>query len=210
MEKKLRVNKSTRMYVLKEEAKTMIEQLFEYNISTAAACARLQKDINKVVGGSEDKQVLSLITVKRIFGVVEPKDRFMREDTLKFLAEYINKKKGEEIVTWRNLCKDLNEYGSEIIDTKTENVDSHDLAVNQELKYRYFPDREIHLKYLGGAKFEVIESIGSKRLQPGDVLTIWQFVLGQTLEVSSVVRDGENLGGYNTGIMGKLTSIELL
>jgi len=66
------------------------------------------------------------------------------------------------------------------------------------------------LKYLGDSKFEVIESIGSKRLQPGDVLTIWQFVLGQTLEVSSVVRDGENLGGYNTGIMGKLTSIELL
>ena len=76
------------------------------------------------------------------------------------------------------------------------------------MAFAYLPDRRVELEYIGENNFRVIVSENGS-LREGDIVNVTCFILNHPLRVSSVIREGENLGAYTAGKISGLTSLTL-
>lgn len=139
---------------------------------------------------TETRCMVSTNTLKRLLGIVDD-ERAPHTYTLDAIAQFI----GSE--NWDTLQKHLNEGNSDFVPTHDE-IRSCDLQPQTGIKLTYHPDRYVTISYLGNDCYRVTESQHSK-LHAGDVIKVSHLVKGFPLLVSSVIRNGENLGSFTAG-----------
>lgn len=173
--------------------KKIIEERFGKEIRYPADCVSLQIEIEKATS-----QTISLNTIKRLMGFIQGTSE-PRLSTLDHIAQYVHFR------NWDDLTRCIQKEGNSEF-ASIEEVDITKLTSGQGIVFTYSPDREVHLTYIEGNTFEVMESHNSKLL-PGDLLQINHFVLYYPLIVVNVCRENKNLGRFTAGKVSGLTSI---
>lgn len=158
----------------------------------------LSLDINRVTG-----QHLSVNTLKRMFGFnatqVTP-----RLSTLDIIAAYLGFTSYDALIHMLGPQSDISLF------SPVECIDVDGLRKGTQVRLAYDPNRLFLLTYIGGCQFIVNEAIGSHNVRKGDVLTITQLAVGHRLVASHVVRDGADLGAYESAKLQGLHSIEII
>ena len=165
---------------------------------------RLSSDIERLVLDIEVKtgEHIGVNTMKRLLGYIKD-ERQTRESTLDIIARYMG------YDNWKMASKiELSRFSSSFGYTIKELRMSR-LSVGSRVRFTYNPEREVIMRYIGNQRFVVEKSVNSKLLK-GDVLEIWHMIRRYPLFVTSVVRDGEDLGPFTAGKVGGLTALRML
>lgn len=174
-----------------DRIKKMLEVRSNHKISISSDCVFLALDIQ-----SKTKEHLSSNTLKRLLGFLED-ERTPNPATLEIIARYLGFKE------WKDVEKFGKSYSCKMPGTRRGDfICNYSLSPNDEIKLTYNPDRIVIIKYLGKDEFEVLESKNSS-LQNGDILTIpTGFRNHWSLIVINIRRNGQDLGGYEAGLVG--------
>lgn len=168
---------------------TRIEEMAGMKISTPKDFDRLRSVIYNRTG-----ELISSTTLKRIWGYLD-EPVVTRKSTWSILANFLGYK------DWDNYCK--------LIETPRESDPStpilgrqlnvvRDLKEGNRLKITWQPDRTCIAKYLGDARFEIVES-EKTRLKPGDTFLCHFIISGHTLYLSDLRSDDREPVGYVCG-----------
>lgn len=144
-------------------------------------------------------------TLKRMLGFTSDSGRSPHRSTLDIIARFLGYK------DYSALAIDLELPEVVISDFEDRNsIETDTLNIGDTLELAYLPNRVFYLKYVGDSRF-IIESVeNSRNLLAGDIVKITHIEKGFPLYMPEVVRDGKNLGAYEAGKNGGLTSIELI
>lgn len=146
---------------------------------------------------------LGVNTLKRFFGynskVVEP-----RSSTLDVIAQYL------DYPDYETLAKTISEDSDFSSFTDIECIEVQDLKADSVVRISYDPKRVMTLKYIGDFKFVVNETVGSRNIHKGDVLTITQLAVGHRLVAAHIYRDGQDLGAYESARHNGLRAVEII
>lgn len=144
-------------------------------------------------------------TLKRMLGFTSDSGRSPHRSTLNIIALFLGYKDYEE------MSLDLELSDVVISDFEDRNsIETDTLNIGDTLEVTYLPNRVFNLKYVGDSRF-IIESVeNSKNLLAGDIVKITHMEKGFPLYMPEVVRDGKNLGAYEAGKNGGLTSIQVI
>ena len=146
---------------------------------------------------------LSVNTLKRLFGFrierVEP-----RASTMDIIARYLG------YPDYNSMIKDLGEDADISMFSPIDCIEMTDLERGSRIRITYDPNRVFLMTYTGDCRFAVDEVTGSKNIMKGDVLTITQLAVGHRLVVAHVVRDGKDLGAYESAKLTGLKSIDVI
>jgi len=127
-------------------------------------------------------------TLKRIWGYVALRPK-PRTSTLNILSQYAGR-------------KNFNELCEEVLDSSTffssRTVTYKEFADGAIVNVGWHPDRRVCFEHVSGATFRVIDG-GTSKLRKGDTMQITEFVVGQPLYISRIVRDGTRLQSYMAG-----------
>lgn len=175
------------------KSKSIIEARLGQTIDSPHACSVLQIEIEKTTG-----DVLSLNTLKRVFGIIEA-GRRPHVTTLNVLARYAGYK------SWAHLLQNIGEGNDSDFDERTE-IYSDEIPDGATVVYTYGIDRRITLHHVSGDEYVVEQRSGGK-LKTDDCLRIRYFMLGAPLYVEDVVRGGVSMGHYVAGKQTGLRSI---
>lgn len=174
----------------------MIEERHGRKLVYSNDCEALSEHIFAVTG-----ERLSIATLKRMFGFVglnvEP-----RKSTMDIIAQYVGYQSYELLISDTGRDTDISEF------SYVDEVVSDDLTEGSQIQITYEPGRLLVMTYLGDNYFIINESYKSKLLK-GDKVRITHFTKGFELLVSNVIRDGNNIGPYQSAKAGGLTSIEV-
>ena len=143
---------------------------------------RLQQDIKAKLPQS----ALNAKTLKRFFGYDQMDvDSSVRLYTLDVLSQYVG------YVNWNGYLEHLHlKEGAGSGDFKGKEINADSLQVGDLLQIAWQPDRKSTLKYLGGQRFEIIETENSK-WQVGDQFQCQHFINGKPLYVDNLIdKDG--------------------
>ena len=183
-------------YILPQVIKIKLGETLGTPIIYPGDCERLTLDIRLRLN-----ETIGVTTVKRLMGfasdVAEP-----RKSTLDLLARYAG------YDCYDSMTRDLCPEGDSDFEEKAD-ISSADLTPDDRVSFEYLPDRKVTLRYIGNSEFEVLESENGS-LREGDVVTIAGFYLNHPLRISSVVREGRNLGAYTAGKVSGLTALSLV
>ena len=146
---------------------------------------------------------LSVNTLKRLFGFNIPRTA-PRGSTMDIVAAYLG------YADYDSLVKDLGEDADISLFTPVDCLEVADLEKGAQVRVAYEPNRVLILSYLGDFRFLVSEVEGSRNLRRDDVLTITQLAVSHRLVVTQVVRDGANLGAYESAKFRGLKSVEVV
>ena len=146
---------------------------------------------------------LSVNTLKRLFGFNIPRT-VPRGSTMDIVAVYLG------YADYDSLVKDLGEESDISLFTPVDCLEVAELEKGTQVRVAYEPNRVLILSYLGDFRFLVSEVEGSRNLRKDDVLTITQLAVGHRLVVTQVVRDGINLGAYESAKFRGLKSVEVV
>ncbi len=146
---------------------------------------------------------LGINTLKRLFGFKTDKV-VPRLSTMDIIAQYL----GSE--DYESLIKELGEDADISLFTPVDCLEVKDLEKGTQLRVSYAPNRVYFLTYIGDFNFIVNEVDGSRNIQKGDLLTITQLAVGHRFVVAHVVRDGEDLGTYESAKFRGLKSVEII
>lgn len=146
----------------------------------------------------ETSQIVSTSTLKRLYGYMSLKPK-PRITTLDILSNYIGR------AGFRNLCVELQDSSAFL---SVETVKSESLEPGQELIVSWLPDREVHLRCVGGQDFEVLDS-GTSKLRVGDKFAVKEFMKGHPLYISGIIRDGKALPEYVAGKKAGIQEIKI-
>lgn len=144
-------------------------------------------------------------TLKRMLGFTSEHGRSPHRSTLDRIAIFVGYK------DYSALAVDL-ELPEIIISgfDEREAIETDKLNIGDIVEITYRPNRFFALKYVGDSRF-IIESVeNSRNLLVGDIIKITHIEKGFPLYMPEVLRDGKNLGAYEVGKNGGLTSIEIL
>ena len=148
------------------------------------------------------KRLLSISTLKRIFGYIEGYEG-VRGDSLDILSQFLG------YPDWRTFeadrCVDEKDRSSHFIITDAllaENIEPGDTV-----EIRWNPNRRLLLSSLGNGDFEVVEAENSK-ITVGDTFRCERFVIGEALYVSNLVHLGNAPAFFVAGKQGGLTQVE--
>ena len=148
------------------------------------------------------KRLLSISTLKRIFGYIEGYEG-IRGDSLDILSQFLG------YPDWRTFeadrCVDDKDRSSHFIITDAllaENIEPGDTV-----EIRWNPNRRLLLSCLGNGEFEVVEAENSK-ITVGDTFRCERFVIGEALYVSNLVHLGNAPAFFVAGKQGGLTQVE--
>lgn len=138
---------------------------------------RLQQDIKAKLPQS----AINAKTLKRFFGYDQMDvDSSVRLYTLDVLSQYVG------YANWNDYLEHLlMTEGAGSGDFKGEEINADDLQVDDLLQIAWQPDRKSTLKYLGGQRFEIIETENSK-WQVGDTFLCKHFIQGKPLYVDNL------------------------
>lgn len=146
---------------------------------------------------------LGVNTLKRLFGFKTDKV-VPRLSTMDIIAQYLGSKDYEALI------KELGEDADISLFTPVDCLEVQDLAKGSQIQVSYDPNRAFFLTYIGDFQFIVNEVEGSRNILKGDLLTITQLAVGHRFIVSHVVRDGVDLGAYESAKFKGLKSVELI
>ena len=146
---------------------------------------------------------LGVNTLKRLFGFKTDKV-VPRLSTMDIIAQYLG------CSDYETLVKDLGEDADISMFTPIDCVEVKDLDKGTQIRISYDPNRVFFLTYLGDMKFIVNEVEGSKNIKKGDILIITQLAVDHRLVVTNVLRDGEDLGMYESAKYRGLKSVEIV
>jgi hypothetical protein len=171
---------------------------------------KIEERYGKAVRYPKDCEALALIissacnervsasTLKRLYGFVLGVEQ-PRQFTLDLIAQYLS------FPDWDALINNINNVNySEFISLSEIAIDQ--IIENEIIEFGYKPDRNLAVKFLGKQQFEVMKSEKSK-LNVGDIITIYHFVLGYPLLINEVKRNNKDLGQYIAGKLSGLTYI---
>ena len=143
---------------------------------------RLQQDIKAKLPQS----AINAKTLKRFFGYDQMDvDSSIRLYTLDVLSQYVG------YSNWNGYLEHLYlTEGAGSGDFKGEEINADSLQVDDILQIAWKPDRKSTFKYLGGQRFEIIETENSK-WQVGDQFQCHHFINGKPLYVDNLTdKDG--------------------
>ena len=176
---------------------------------------RLKEKVGLEMGKSSDfetlsqsitdstKENLSVNTLKRIFGFKTEKV-VPRLSTMDIIAQYLGYSDHETMI------KDLGEDADISLFTPIDCLEVQELEKGTQIRVAYDPNRVFFLTYLGDFRFIVNEVEGSKNIRKGDLLTITQLAVGHRFVVAHVIRNGEDLGAYESAKFKGLKSVEII
>lgn len=157
-----------------------------HSLEISADCVTLVLDIEKHTG-----EHLGVNTVKRLLGFIHD-DRQPRVSTLNIIARYLG------YDNWEALKLVDDENGNSGFGPCAAEIHSSHLKLGNRVEVTYKPGRRLVLEFKGGNSFRVIESVNSKLLV-GDEIILDHMVQSYPLLVSSVVREGQDLGSFTAG-----------
>ena len=166
------------------------------DIRIPADCEVLALDIE-----SKTKVHIGATTLKRLTGFASD-EREPHTTTLDAIARYLgynNWKELDEIAAKSNSALGCHE----------NEIRSTNLKEGYRVEIAYLPDRKIIFTYLGENRYIVSDSINSK-LQKGDRMQIFNFVLNHPFFAQDVQRGNTNLGEYTGAIISGITSIKVI
>lgn len=172
-----------------------IEKRYGKPIRYPYDCMELSLAIEAKVG-----QPISINTVKRLLGFIT-EAREPRLYTLDLIAQYLDFENWDVYLQSQGhiSVSEFKLFGG---------IYSRNLKLNDQIEFHYFPDRELLIQYSGEkALFQVIKAENSK-LQVGDVVFIYEFLLNHPIFVDKVIRNGDDLGSYIAGKAGGLTFLK--
>lgn len=147
--------------------------------------------------------IISTSTLKRLWGYVND-SHTPRIHTLDLLSRYVGYEHFYAFCLW---LKSSTAYNSSFFTTKQ--VLAKELNPGSEVEIGWSPNRYLRLRYSGGALFEVVEAKHSK-LQEGDCFEVASFLMGQSLSLPYVLRDGARTSPFIAGRNGGLTLLNCL
>lgn len=159
-------------------------------------CEILSLDIESKTGVR-----IGATTLKRLLGFAQD-ERTPHTSTLDALARYLG------CAHWDELTK-IEDKGNSNFDAPDGELRSVDLQQDACVEITYLPDRRLVLQHLSDCHYRVTVSENSK-LQKGDEVEIYNFVLHHPLLVVNVWRNGESLGQFTAGRVSGLSSIKQL
>lgn len=145
---------------------------------------------------------LGVNTLKRLFGFKTEKV-VPRLSTMDIIAQYLGSS------DYETLIKELGEDADISLFTPVDCIEVQELAKGSQIQISYDPNRVFSLTYMGDFQFIVNDVVGSRNIRKGDLLTITQFAVGHRFVVMRVIRDGVDLGSYESAKFKGLKSIEL-
>lgn len=146
---------------------------------------------------------LGVNTLKRLFGFKTDKV-VPRLSTMDIIAQYL----GSD--DYESLIKELGEDADISLFTPIDCLEVQELERGTQVRVSYDPNRVLFLTYIGDFKFIVNEVEGSRNIQKGDLLTITQLAVGHRFVVAHVIRDGVDLGAYESAKFKGLKSVEIV
>ena len=146
---------------------------------------------------------LSVNTLKRLFGFKTDKV-VPRHSTMDIIGQYLG------YADYESLIKDLGEDADISIFTPIDALEVQELEKGTQLRIAYDPNRVFFLTYLGNYQFIVNDVEESKNIRKGDVLTITQLAVGHRFVVAHVIRNGNDLGAYESAKFKGVKSVEIL
>ncbi|MDE7135900.1 MAG: hypothetical protein K2N91_04655 [Muribaculaceae bacterium] len=146
---------------------------------------------------------LGVNTLKRLFGFNTDKV-VHRISTMDIIAQYLGSP------DYETLIKELGEDADISMFTPIDCIEVQDLERGAQVRVAYDPNRIFFLTYVGDFNFIVNEAEGSQNVKKGDLLTITQFAVGHRFVVAHVVRDGVDLGCYESAKYKGLKSVEIV
>ena len=159
-------------------------------------CEYLSLDIESQTGIR-----IGATTLKRLVGFAQD-ERTPHVSTLDAIARYLG------FAHWEELTQ-IEDKGNSDFNAPEGEVRSADLQTGTNVEITYLPDRMLRLRYLGGCRYRVAESLNSK-LHTGDEVEILNFVLHHPLLVVNVWRDGSPLGQFTAGRVSGLSSLKVV
>lgn len=146
---------------------------------------------------------LGINTLKRLFGFKTDKV-VPRNSTMDIIAQYLGS------TDYESLLKELGEDADISIFTPIDCLEVKGLEKGTLVRISYDPNRVLFLTYLGDFEFIVNEVEGSRNIRKGDILTITQLAVNHRFVVAHVIRDGEDLGVYESAKFRGLKSVEIV
>lgn len=146
---------------------------------------------------------LGVNTLKRLFGFKTDKV-VPRRSTMDVIAQYLGSN------DYESLIKELGEDADISMFTPIDCIEVQDLERGTKVRISYDPNRLFVLTYLGDFKFMVNEVDGSRNIHKGDILTITQLAVGHRFVVAHVIRDGVDLGAYESAKYKGLKSVDII
>ena len=165
------------------------------SIRIPADCEHLALDIE-----SKTKVHIGATTLKRLTGLASD-EREPHTTTLDAIARYLGYK------NWKELAE-IAAKSNSALDCHENETRSVNLRKGCKVEVTYQPNRRIVFTYLGENRYVVSDSINSK-LQKGDTMNIFNFVLNHPFFAQDVQRDNNNLGEYTGAIISGITSIKI-
>lgn len=145
---------------------------------------------------------LGVNTLKRLFGFKTEKV-VPRLSTMDIIAQYLGSS------DYETLIKELGEDADISLFTPVDCLEVQELAKGSQIQISYDPNRVFSLTYIGDFQFIVNDVKGSRNIRKSDLLTIAQFAVGHRFVVMRVIRDGVDLGSYESAKFKGLKSVEL-
>lgn len=146
---------------------------------------------------------LGINTLKRLFGFKTDKV-VPRLSTMDIIAQYLGSN------DYETLIKELGEDADISLFTPVDCLEVQALEKGTQVRVAYDPNRVFFLTYIGDFKFIVNEVNGSRNIQKGDLLTITQLAAGHRFVAAHVVRDGFDLGAYESAKFRGVKSVEII
>jgi len=172
-----------------------VEETFHAPVRTTTGFERLSAAIEFALGES-----LGASTLKRLWGYI-PSRTTPRLTTLDLLARYAGHK------DFKAFCDALHAEDSSDYLVDRSYITSDELSPGDGVRIGWAPNRLVSLSYLGGGRFEVLDSANSKLL-PGDIFEASCLLKGWPLYVPGIHRGGTLTPPYIAGKANGLTLIE--
>lgn len=190
--------------ILSVVTKQHIEEKLRKVIRYPSDYDQLAYDIERIT-----KQRISTNTLKRLLGAIESVKE-PRLFTLDVIAQYLG------FENWDVYVVSLSKEGNSQFDKSTVPDDNlcqeiliEELPQGAKIEFQYYPDRKIVLQHIENKTFKVIGSSNSK-LRVDDVVEVSNFYLNYPLIISSVMRNGVNIGRFTAGKISGLTYLKIL
>ena len=179
----------------------------------------LRKDIEQRIGQSlqtpndfqlliqhiwnEQHTVLSLSTIKRLWGYVDSNSR-PRLSTLNTLSQFLG------YTDWNAYLAALEQRSENESDLFIgDGIRVTDLEPETLIEVSWLPNRQCIFRYLGSNRFEVIESIHAK-LQVGDTFEAIAFIIGKPMYLDNLRLQDGTTTSYVAGKKNGITNVRKL
>lgn len=182
-----------------DRLKTLLNETIGKDMSNASDYEILQNYIVQRTGN-----ILGINTLKRLWKY-QGAEATPHKSTLDILSNAAGFRNFLDFVRYCN----TNESADNSDVVLTQCIFSKDLAIGQQVEFRWNPQRSCTVEYLGNNTFRVLFCEKTK-LTPGDTFQTTFFAIGVTLIVTNLVKKTSSFPAYQLGKGSGLTYVKVL